>query len=302
MAVKKRRIDVLKNKRSQRRAAPHRGGHVAPPTPAGTGEFIRIVPLHYPKLVYSLEELAAIKAAEAAGDLYDGRPKLVPAQAKLTYRNGPLLQAPSVFAIYWGPSWNSSASAQTLRGRVDQFFKDILVSTLIDQLAEYNVTGQSIGHGEYLGSSVRTDSAPVGSVTDTAIRAQLLKWIKAKAVPKSTQNSLYFIYLEPGVVSIMGGSKSCQNFCGYHDAVGNVYYAVMPYPLCAGCLGGLAAFDALTATSSHELCEAITDPMPGRGWYDDVNGEIGDICAWNFRKLGPYTVQQEWSNAQHRCV
>jgi hypothetical protein len=41
----------------------------------------------------------------------------------------------------------------------------------------------------------------------------------------------------------------------------------------------LAAIDALTGTSSHELCEAITDPVPGASWYDDHNGEIGDI-AW----------------------
>src|SRR5207302_9519594 len=34
------------------------------------------------------------------------------------------------------------------------------------------------------------------------------------------------------------------------------------------------------STTSHELCEAITDPVPGEGWYDDTNGEIGDICAW----------------------
>src|SRR5947209_20620132 len=60
----------------------------------------------------------------------------------------------------------------------------------------------------------------------------------------------------------------------------------MPYPDCAGCIGGLAAFDALTTTSSHELCEAITDPIPGQGWYDDANGEIGDICAWKTTQLG----------------
>jgi hypothetical protein len=69
-----------------------------------------------------------------------------------------------------------------------------------------------------------------------------------------------------------------------------------------GLLGNLAALDALTSTSSHELCEAITDPVPGTGWYDDVNGEIGDICAWETRKLAAYTVQLEWSNTQKRCV
>jgi hypothetical protein len=76
----------------------------------------------------------------------------------------------------------------------------------------------------------------------------------------------------------------------------------MPYPGCAGCLGGLQLFDAMTATSSHELCEAITDPVPGTGWYDDTNGEIGDICAWNFKQISGHTVQLEWSNNENKCV
>ena len=301
MSIAKRRSGLKKKKPTSQRTAkaarPRRATRAIPEA----SEPIRIVPLHYPKPTYSVEELRSMQAA-AAGDLYDGRPRLAPATAKLTYRRGPLLQKFSVYSIYWGASWNSSASAPALRRQIDQFFKDILVSPLMDQLAEYNVSGQTIGHGQYLGSTVRTDFAPVGSVTDSTIRAQLLNWLKTSAIPKNTSNSLYFIYLEPGIVSIMGGSKSCQNYCGYHDAVGSVYYAVMPYPLCAGCLGGLAVIDAITGTSSHELCEAITDPVPGTGWYDDVNGEIGDICAWNFKKIGSHTVQQEWSNAQNRCV
>ena len=64
----------------------------------------------------------------------------------------------------------------------------------------------------------------------------------------------------------------------------------------------MVALDALTTASSHELCEAITDPIPGQGWYDDQNGEIGDICAWQTKRLGPYTVQLEWSNKAGRCV
>jgi hypothetical protein len=53
----------------------------------------------------------------------------------------------------------------------------------------------------------------------------------------------------------------------------------MPFPNCSGCLGGMTSLDALTSTSSHDLCEAISDPAPGQGWYDDRHGEIGDICA-----------------------
>jgi hypothetical protein len=295
--------------RKQRRPAPRRSSERSKPAvrrrvrparrPPVRADVIRIVPLHYPKPNLTIDDLAALKAP---GDLYDGRPRPAPTTAKLTYRNGPLLTAARVAVVFWGGSWSTAASAGALRAQIDQFFGYILSSALIDQLSEYNVPGQSIGHGAYLGSSVRTDAAPVGSVTDAALRSQLQKWIGAGVVPARTPTSLYFVYLEPGIVSVMGGSKSCQNYCGYHDAVGNVYYAVMPYPSCAGCLGGLAVLDALTATSSHELCESITDPVPGTGWYDDVNGEIGDICAWNFKKLGAYTVQQEWSNAQARCV
>jgi hypothetical protein len=122
-------------------------------------------------------------------------------------------------------------------------------------------------------------------------------------VPKVTANSLYFIYVPPGVRVVMGGSASCQAFCGYHNAISSkTFYAVMPYPGCAGCTGGLSVLDVLTSTSSHELCEAITDPIPGQGWYDDTNGEIGDICAWSTKKVGPYAVQLEWSNHTHACV
>ena len=42
--------------------------------------------------------------------------------------------------------------------------------------------------------------------------------------------------------------------------------------------------------------------MPGQGWYDDANGEIGDICAWTTKTVAGYTVQKEWSNSQRQCV
>ena len=263
---------------------------------------VRIVPLHYPKPVYSVEQLASLQRPGASQDLYDGQARVAPADAMLSYRGGPLLTRPQVYAVYWGASWETSNSARTLSAGLDRFFSDILVSPLLDQLAEYSVGSKLIGHGRFLGSRVRTESAPQGSVTDASVRSQLKQWIRAKAVPKTTANTLYFIFLEPGVVSIMGGSRSCQNYCGYHNAAGKVYYALMPYPSCAGCLGGMKVLDALSATSSHELCEAITDPVPGKGWYDDRHGENGDICAWQFRKVGAHTVQLEWSNAQRRCV
>lgn len=35
--------------------------------------------------------------------------------------------------------------------------------------------------------------------------------------------------------------------------------------------------------------------------HAERNGEIGDICAWQSKQLGQYTVQLEWSNQANQC-
>jgi hypothetical protein len=260
------------------------------------------VPLHHPKPTVSIEELSRQRREWEESDLFDGQPHAVPASAHLTYFGGPLISRVQVFTIFWGKLWGATPNSTVMMNKLNKFFHAILVSPAIDQLAEYSVPGHAIGHGTLIGTKVISANAPVGSITDSAIRIRLKNWIASGTVPHTTKNTLYFIYLDPGIVSIMGGNKSCQSYCGYHDNVGKVYYAVMPYPTCSGCLGGMNAFDALTGTSSHELCEAITDPVPGSGWYDNTNGEIGDICAWNFKTVAGYKVQLEWSNQQNKCV
>lgn len=247
---------------------------------------IRVVPLHAPE---------ALKPADA-------QTSVSAAPAKLTYRNGPLLSSVEVFTIFWGDPWQAAQAG--LVTQLNGFFDFILSSALIDQLAEYSVPAYKIGRGKRSGSVTITSPATSASVSDSAIQHMLQTLVSGHAgVPAPTPNILYFIYLPPGVKVVQGGGASCQAFCGYHnDISGQIFYAVMPYPGCSGCTGGLAAFDALTSTSSHELCEAITDPIPGQGWYDDVNGEIGDICAWKTKLIGGYTVQLEWSNNANQCV
>ena len=239
---------------------------------------IRIVPLHS-------DALAAPVAAPS-----------------LTYRGGPLLPAVQVFTFFWGDVWSQDPLTATAQ-QINEFFDFVVTSPLIDQLAEYNVAGMTIGHGSRTGS-VTLSAAPPSSVTDADVQSLIQQEISTDhAVPQPTANSLYFLFLPPGVTSTLNGAASCTNFCGYHsDIGGNVFYAVMPYPGCTGCAGTLSVLDALTSTTSHELCEAITDPVPGQGWYDDRNGEIGDICAWQTKQLGAYTVQLEWSNQAGRCI
>ncbi len=247
---------------------------------------VRIVPLHIP------DELGVVGAVAPAA----------PAP-QLTYHNGPLLAAVEVFTIFWGDAWTTAN--KTLAGQINSFFDTILVSPLIDQLGEYGVAGQPIGHGKRIGTTTITSPSPGHSVSDGAIQHFLQAEIGSSATfPRPTPNTLFFIYLPPGTSVAQGGARSCQAFCGYHnDIAGQLYYAVMPFPGCSGCTGGLGQLDALTSTSSHELCEAITDPVPGRGWYDDGgNAEIGDLCAWKTKTVSGMTVQLEWSNKAGACI
>src|SRR6185437_8845124 len=140
------------------------------------GEHIRVVPLHQP-----------IVAA--------------PLRADLTYRGGALIPNVEVFTIFWGKLWGSSPASTDTMSKLTKFFGDILVSPLIDQLAEYNMPGQTIGHGSFIGTKLITVNAPARSVTDSAIQTHLKKWISSKAIVKNTANTLYFIYLDPGIVS-----------------------------------------------------------------------------------------------------
>jgi hypothetical protein len=229
----------------------------------------------------------------------EGEP--APAAApELTYRGGPLIVSAEVVALYWGASWNVEPLA-TLRGRVDAFFDFVLTSELIDQLGEYSVPGASIGHGQRIVSSVLDTVPTTASLTDQQLRDALQSALPS--LPAPGPNRLYSIFLPPNVAVVMAEARSCQAFCGYHDAIDNsTFYAVVPYPGCSGCVGGLDEFEALTSTTSHELAEAITDPVPGTGWYDDGNGEVGDICAWQTKRLGNYVVQLEWSNAAQSCI
>lgn len=226
---------------------------------------------------------------------------------QLVYRSGPLLEAVNVITVYWGSSWNDPMENK-YRTDIDAFFDYIVTSPLIAQLAEYKVNGHTIGNGQHSDSVIITDSDPGISVTDTDIQLMLQNEIQVGNLPPFDQNTLYVVFLPPGTSVSMGGGASCLSFCGYHDQInGQIFYAVIPFPNCSGCsdLGGNNdLFTAITVVASHELCEAITDPIPGQGWYDDTYGEIGDICEGqgNVKQLNGYTVQLEWSNTKNNCV
>jgi hypothetical protein len=63
-------------------------------------------------------------------------------------------------------------------------------------------------------------------------------------------------------------------------------------------MSGKSVGDMLTIVSSHEIREAVSDPL-GNAWYDSSGNEGDDKCVWhNLYQManGGFWVQPEFSN------
>src|SRR5579872_3930694 len=118
-------------------------------------DVIRVVPLYLPEDLTT--PIAGVPAAPS--------PQLI-------YRGGPLLTAVEVFTVFWGAAWQQ-APQSALMGSINAFFDFVLTSPLLDQLTEYSVNSQPIGHGRRTGTAVVTSPAPRQAVSDAGIQRLL---------------------------------------------------------------------------------------------------------------------------------
>jgi hypothetical protein len=237
-------------------------------------------------------------------------PFSAPAGAHLTYYGGPVISSVKIYTVFWGSSVPNQSD-------LNQFYTDITKSAYFDWLSEYNTPSQTIGEGSFGGSVVDT-SPPSGNVTDAQIQSEITKLINAGKLPANDANNLYMVHFPAGVtITMADGSQSCVVFCAYHGTYTlngkDVFYGVMP-DLSGGCAGGCGTnptkLQNQTEVASHEMIEATTDPAvglattngPPLGWYDQTNGEIGDICNGQAGQVGNWTVQKEFSNAASDCI
>jgi hypothetical protein len=235
----------------------------------------------------------------------------------LTYHGGPTITSAHVVAIFWGPSWKNSTSADSNTA-----------TTLAAYIANYGTTGEYNVITQYYSgspatyirlSALATDSpavwydtsTPPTNVTDAAIQAEVDKYISSYGFDS---NAIYEVFLPASSYSSSGTSTSCGGpnltYCAYHGSFQsgtmNVKYASMPYPSCGGCQStGFTVAQNFEHFISHETREAVTDEN-GNAWYDRRGYEADDKCAWSptpfIDSATGYAYQYEWSNANSGCV
>jgi hypothetical protein len=253
------------------------------------------------------------------------------------YYGGPVMTSEKTVLVLWGPYTNAS-----LRNADDGFLAAVAHDSGTTQnvfavLPEYSTVGATVtGSGTssnqmlwysqtYAGMATITPAGCTGSTCTVAqISAELVNQINAGQLPAPVGNGLTTVYNVLFPISMViqdGNSTSGVNFCATHGNTAlasgtKVVFTLLPDDsnTGTGCGAGTVTQNE-TSMLSHELREAITDPLireasntigPPVAWYDPQNGELDDLCfgqeAPNSINGGTWTVQKEWSNKANACV
>ena len=228
----------------------------------------------------------------------------------VSFFGGNVLPHVQAQAVFLGHEF-SSAPANAETATLNAFLKDITSGAYLQALGR---AGYGVGPGSAVAGAVDNTSIAAGStISDAFIRTRLQADVSSGLLQAPNANTLYVVYVQPDVAVNLGGGQGTtqQGILGYHTAFlgangAAIRYAVVVSP--GGPAGNsvlpeaTSAIDQLTAVTSHELAEAVTDPdvnsnvNGGRlGWFDPQRGEIGDIEENNpnaFVRLDGFLVQE----------
>jgi hypothetical protein len=278
-------------------------------------------------------------------------PALVPT-GPLVYHGGPVMTNLITYAIFWVPAklqngtpTSTSASYRPILKRLltdypghgidnnnTQYYKIIGSPIYIRNTGSFG--GAFVDTSPYPPSGCSNSARPGGCLTDHQIQNEIKKVMALNGWTGGLQH-MFLVFTSDGEGSCTSAASticsyviSPPGYCAYHGAFFNaalapIVYGNIPYGDLSVCQApsepspnGDAIADAVTSTVSHEVTEAITDPIPPSGWFENTFGfEIGDLCAYNYGTPtwasneanemwngNPYLLQQEWDNHEGGCV
>ena len=231
----------------------------------------------------------------------------------LLYNGGPVMRSVTTYAIFWSPATLQTGAAtgfSSAYSNVQTAFLSLYPGHgIANNNTQYYMT-QRVGllpytyyiqnTGSFGGSYVDTSAYPASGcsssetpgacLSDAQIQAEIQKVMTLKGWTGGL-NKMFFLYTSSGEGSCAGFGCAYSSYCAYHSyfyrgstpvIYGNEPYADSRCQLwSATSPNGDPAADAAASVTSHELTEAITDPLLN-AWYSASGEEIGDLCAWNY--------------------
>jgi hypothetical protein len=265
----------------------------------GTGHAAHIFP--------TVPHLAAINRARTASGNADIGP--------LLYHSGGSIMKGDIrfYVIFWLPAHLQNGGATTLPAAYQAVQRNMVANYGGHSLSAINTqyyqqTGRVRtyinGNGLLAASVVDTGAYPVRTCTDSATPGNCLTDAQLRAKITSVMaahgwtggiNKMFVLFTSSGMGSCFDNSNtSCAyvQYCAYHSYFTlnsqPVIYSNEPYGNASVCLGangrpngadGIA--DAAATAASHEISEAITDPLLN-AWFTASGNENGDLCAYNY--------------------
>ncbi len=283
--------------------------------------------------------LAAIAAATVA--LVASGPAQSGVEPNLLDRNlGAVVAQPRIVNLFWDNAWDIRHPAFT-RLTLNTFTVRVGSTSYAGSLTQYR-----IGRPGFIGSFQGSSACGPTRAPNIVTTAQVIAWTRCMVtspftgVPKPTvripvSNTLYVVYL-PRNTTIRDGLRipryqvlgrsfgpfavdhtACEDYGAYHAfAPSPTLFAFAIVPTRCALLNAttdVPATDLVTLAASHELVEAMTNPLIGAGWINLslpldrilIEGEASDIC--DFRAARPRLISGQlfsayWSNERGRCV
>jgi hypothetical protein len=274
-----------------------------------------------------IDATAAVNIDVSGAGTVDTIAGLLTGPADATSTGGPLrdhgvpaLSSVQVFAILVGGPVDGHTQEEE-----EGFFTWLLGSQYLkESLQQYGFDGP----GQFLGSMNLGMNADRKAVwTEEELIERLVTLVNNGTVPPPNENLVYFLLMPFGsTVNQMAddgsiATSTCdkdwsgdvEGALGWHSDLStsdgqHLLYAVIGAP----CRASQSFSNTLPDqwhwqqdVVSHELAEAITDPVDG-GWFgsNGYESEIGDLCAgldvgYPAPGGGTYTVQAQYSNANH---
>jgi hypothetical protein len=270
--------------------------------------------------------LAILAIACGVAGLAPGNSHAGTAPALLDRNLGLILPHATIQNIYWDTSWNVHQPGFTT-ARLDAFTVNLTTNGYLTPAQQYGVLGATFA-GSHLASPLCGPTRAPSQLSHAVLAAWVMcevslpfTGVQQPALGLPASNSLYIVYLPANSrpsddftvpnFSILGHTfggqtlfrfRSCADYLAYHTVAffgpQLFAYAIVP----AACA---TSIDSMTVSASHEIIEALTDPVGG-GYIDDANGkETGDLC-----EFGPFARNQAssfafaryWSNRAGSCM
>ncbi len=218
---------------------------------------------------------------------------------------GSVLSAPVIVPVVWETDPNLA--------QIDSFIDQIGTTSYWHAVvSEYGVANATVGGHVHI--PVNAGNPLPATITESALESLVDQSVGTTGWPAATSQTIYIVFPHPSIaVTGRGGAAACTLHGGYHTVTrsrGVIYALALP------CTTNSAnALVRVTATASHELGEAATDPSPVSGYFGFDNNHVawslfqrfqvenGDSCEFlkdaEYKEAAPFAfqVQRLWSNA-----